>query len=161
MEATVRISSDSVLSEGARGRARLAGYFYNDRRGSGSGLDYNGHEGDVWAQVTLDLRSDGSLFSYAYIGPDTADGLDSIEEYLSEGFSTNAQLDTDYVMSLELTDDNLFILSFNGESITYQASGPRYPLSGEPYIGLTSRIYAGGTGGTLRLEWDDVFVLAP
>jgi hypothetical protein len=161
MEATVRISSTSTISSGSRGRARLSGYFYNDRRGAGSGLPYNGFEGDVWGQVTVDLRDDGSLFPHAFLGPDDATGSTSIDTFLSQTFSTAVQLDTDYVVSIEQTVDNRFIFTFNGESFSYQEVRPMYPLSDEPVKQLTARIYAGGNGGTLRAEWDDVYIKSP
>jgi hypothetical protein len=158
IETTVRISSDSVISVGARGKARLAGYFYNDRRGPGSGLPYNGVEGDVWGQVEVNLRDDGTLFAKAFLGPDDADGINSIATFLDQTFSTSVQFDTDYVMSIEQTADDRFILTFNGESFIYQETGPMYPISELSYQGFTARIYAGGTGGTLLVEWDDVYV---
>jgi hypothetical protein len=158
IETAVRISSDSVISVGARGKARLAGYFYNDRRGPGSGLPYNGVEGDVWGQVEVNLRDDGTLFAKAFLGPDDADGINSIATFLDQTFSTSVQFDTDYVMSIEQTADDRFILTFNGESFIYQETGPMYPISELSYQGFTARIYAGGTGGTLLVEWDDVYV---
>jgi len=161
MEATVRISSTSTISLGSRGRARLAGYFYNDRRGPGSGMPHNGYEGDVWGQIVIDLRDDGTLFSYAFLGPDDAAGSINIDTFLSEVFSTALQFDTDYVVSIEQTADNRFIFTLNGESFSYQEVGPMYPLSDEHSKQLTARIYAGGTGGTLRAEWDDVYIKSP
>jgi hypothetical protein len=158
METTVRISSNSVISDGARGKARLAGYFYNDRRGPGSGLLYNGYEGDVWGQVEVNLRDDGTLFAKAFLLSEEADGQATLETFLDQTFSTSVQFDTDYVMSIEETADDRFILTFNGESFIYQETGPMYPISDLPLQGLTARIYAGGTGGTLLVEWDDVYV---
>jgi len=159
METTVRISSDSVINVGARGKARLAGYFYNDRRGPGSGLLHNGYEGDVWAQVAVNLRDNGTLFARAFLGPDEADGQTTLATFLDQTFSTSVQFDTDYVMSIEQTADGRIILTFNGESFIYQETGPMYPISDLSYQGLTARIYAGGTGGTLLVEWDDVYVV--
>ena len=52
-EAKALIESGSQLSPGADGIARLQGYYYNDRRGPGSGQDYNGYEGDVFVQIRL------------------------------------------------------------------------------------------------------------
>jgi hypothetical protein len=158
METTVRISSDSVISDGARGKARLAGYFYNDRRGPGSGLLYNGYEGDVWGSVSVELLDDRTLVAKASLGPEDADGSIYIATFLDQTFSTSVQFDTDYVMSMEQTADGRFILTFNGEPFTYQETGPMYPLSEQPYQGLNARIYAGGSGGTLLVEWDDVYV---
>jgi len=161
MEATVRISSTSVITSGSRGRARLAGYFYNDRRGVGSGLPYNGFEGNVWGQVTVDLLDDGTLVARAFLGPDDATGSTSIDTFLADTFSTSVQLDTDYVISIEQTSDNRFIFTFNGESFTYQELGPMYPIFDQPDKQLAARIFAGGAGGTLIAEWDDVYIEAP
>jgi hypothetical protein len=158
METTVRISSDSVISEGARGKVRLAGRFYNDRRGPGSGLPYDGYEGDVWGGVTVELLDDRTLVAKGALGPEDADGSIYIDTFLDQTFSTSLQFDTDYVMSIEQTTDDRFILTFNGESFTYQETGPMYPLSEQPYQGLNAKVYAEGSGGTLLVEWDDVYV---
>ena len=158
METTVRISSDSVIDVGARGKVRLAGYFYNDRRGPGSGLPHNGYEGDVWGQVEVVLRDDGTLVARAILAPDEADGQTTLAIFLDQTFSTSVQFDTDYVMSIEQTADGRIILTFNGESFIFQETGPMYPISEQSYQGFTARIYAGGTGGTLLVEWDDVYV---
>jgi hypothetical protein len=65
VEASVRLESASQLSQGARGIARIQGYYYNDSRGTGSGLPHNGYEGNVFVQIRLQYDSDGSLKAIA------------------------------------------------------------------------------------------------
>ena len=160
MEATVRVTSTSVVTSGSRGRARMGGYFYNESRGPGSGLPYNGFEGDVWGHISVDLLDDGTLIAKAFIGPEDSTGT-TIANYLLETFITSVQLDTDYVMSIEQTEDNNFIFSFDGESFSYQELGSIYPVSLRPSKHLMARIYAGGAGGTVLIEWDDIYINAP
>jgi hypothetical protein len=113
----------------------------------------------VWGQVEINLQDDGTLDAGAFLGSEEADGQTTLETFLDQTFSTSVQFDTDYVMSIEQTADGRFILTFNGEPFTYQETGPMYPLSEQPYQGLNARIYAGGSGGTLLVEWDDVYVV--
>lgn len=160
IEAKVRIDSDTQLSDGARGIARLQGYFYNDSRGPGSGNDYNLYEGDIFAQIRLEYRSDGTLKAQAYVHrSDTAD--ESIFPNLfSHTFATPISLDRDYILSINFEDQKL-IFSCDGETTVYEITTPIYVPYGEHRL-LRSRLYLdSGETGYLKTQFDDVYIGYP
>jgi hypothetical protein len=63
----VTIDEDSFAQNGAKGRIRLEGNFYNDTHSGMSGDGYNGEEGQVWAQVYIDLYDDGTMAAKWYM----------------------------------------------------------------------------------------------
>jgi hypothetical protein len=63
IEAKVAINNGSV-SQGRVGIARIGSFFYNDKRGPGSGLNYNGYQDNVWASNSIVLDDTGKLSVY-------------------------------------------------------------------------------------------------
>jgi len=157
VQAKVRIESDSILSAGATGIFRIQGYFYNESRGPGSGLDYNAYEGDVFGQLRIELEDDGTLRARAMV--DRSDDADE-NNYtlrLSQDFLTGINLDTDYTVSIEYTGTAL-IFKCNDETITYTITTNQYTPYGE-HRSLRSRVYLDpGESGYLKTSVDEVYV---
>jgi hypothetical protein len=160
LEAKVRIDSDTQLSEGASCIARLQGYFYNDSKGPGSGNEYNIYEGDIFAQIRLEYRSDGTLNAQAYINrSDTADES-AFPNLFSHTFGTPISLDTDYILSINF-EGNKLLFSCDDETTVYTITTPIYPPYGE-HRGLRSRLYLDpGETGYLKTQFDDVYIIYP
>ena len=161
LEANVSVSNSSVLSGGAFGRARICGYFYNESRGPGSGYDYNGREGDVFAQVALELYEDSGLKLGAICRADrsNADGSVYTEVLATTVLFTNLSFNTEYTLSIKFTDTSL-IFRCNGEIYTHNITTPVYEPSAYGRV-LSSRIYSGASGsGYLKAYFDDVYIEA-
>jgi len=161
LEATVTVKSDSWVSSGARGEARIAGYFYNENRGPGSGQDYNRYQGNVRAQIRIWLRDDSSLEAVAQvnnlIGPDESN-LDHWGFLFRYPFTTPISFDTPYTLSIEFTEDSMFWFECNGETTSYTIDTPTYPPYNENRF-LQSRIQADPSeSGYMKAEFDDVYV---
>ena len=157
VEATVRIDSDSVMPAGGWGFIRIQGYFYNERRGPGSGLDHNRYEGDVFADVRLRWFDDGSLGAQAYIG--RSDNADESEwsDIAIYNFSTPIDFDTDYRLSIEYRNNQL-VFGCNDETYSYPIATPEYPAYDE-HRQLRSRVYLDpGEYGYIKTSVDDVYV---
>ena len=102
--AKVRVESGSRHFGGSSGRARLAGFYYNDSRGPGSGQNYNGYEGDVWAQVLLYFEGNGKIAALAKVVR-TEDENDTVWTTLfSQEFATVINFDTEYRLSMEFSN---------------------------------------------------------
>ena len=159
LEANVSVSISSALSGGAFGRARLGGYFYNESRGPGSGYDYNGREGDVWAQVALEFYEDSGLKLRAICRADRSNADESVwtEVLGTTVLFTNLSFDTEYTLSIKFTDTSL-IFRCNGEIYTHNIGTPVYEPS-EPVRQLSSKMYSSETGaGYLKAYFDNVYV---
>ena len=65
LEAKVTVKSGSWVSPGVEGRAEIAGTYYNDSRGPGSGEEYNGDEGNVGAWNWIEIDYNGNLKAVA------------------------------------------------------------------------------------------------
>ncbi len=156
-EATTRIESATQLSDGAIAVARLQGYFYNDSRGPGSGNSYNAYQGDIFVQVRLQYRSDGTLNAQAFVDRASEPDESSYTSLFSHTFATPISLDTDYVLSINFVKNKL-IFKCNEESIVYTITTPMYPPYGE-HRGLRSRLYLdSGEYGYLKTQFDNVYV---
>ena len=131
IEARVSISSNSLLDPGIRGRIRLTGYAYNEKRDGGMvALPYNGCEDEVWVQVQINLEN-GELNAYADAGPETASC--EIETYLiSETFRTPLAFDTEYLLWIE-RNGNILTLGLDNEQFSHNIQTPIYPPS--PQLG--------------------------
>ncbi len=157
VEAKVRIDSGSVLSSGAWGVIRIKGYFYNESRGPGSGLDHNEFQGDVYADVRLQWFDNGSLGARAYVGRSDSDDENEWSDLSNHDFLTPITFDTDYTLSIEYTGNQL-IFKCNGESYTYTIATPQYPAFGE-HRQIRSRVYLDpGEYGYIKAMVDDVYV---
>ncbi len=159
-EAKVRIDSDTQLSAGASCIARLQGYYYNDSRGPGSGQEYNRNEGDVFAQLKLTYRSDGSLGATTTVERSTKADESNFSYLFYNEFRTPISLNTDHILSINF-EKNKIIFSCDGETIVYNITTPVYPPYGEHRL-LKSRLYlASGQTGYLKTQFDDVYIGYP
>jgi hypothetical protein len=157
IEAKVRIDSDSVLSDGADGIGRLQGYYYNESRGPGSGQDYNLNEKDVFAQIRLRYRSDGTRSADALIHRSDEADESSWTELLNHTFSTPISLDTYYTLSIRFEGKKL-IFGCAGETAEYNITTETYPPYGK-HRQLKSRVYLDqGETGYIKVRFDDVYI---
>ncbi len=157
IETKARIESSSQLSPGAYGIFRIQGYYYNESRGPGSGQDHNGYEGDVFAQLRLEMEDDRSLRARALV--DRSDDADenTWTSLFSQDFVSAITLDTDQIISIEYTGSSL-IYKCNGETITYTITTDQYTPYGE-HRALRSRVYLDpGESGYIKAQLDDVYV---
>ena len=165
IEARVAISSDSQLEPGLRGRARLNGYAYNERRDGGTdALPYDGCDGDVWVQVEIDLK-DGGLYATAFAGPETS-VCDTERSLISETFTRLLQFDTEYLLWIERDGEKL-MLGLDDEVYEHTITTPIYPPSpsaGNGFRRLSARIQGtstsdpAGADGVFEMLVDNVYV---
>jgi hypothetical protein len=126
MKANISVDSDSYIPESAWAHIRMKGEFYNDTRGPGSGLEYNGNEGDVRAEIMINYDGDNALLARAQVWRfDEADPNGSHTTFFSQDFTTPITVDTEYELSIEFTGTS-FIFKCNSETFTHQVSGPTY-----------------------------------
>src|SRR5690606_5200610 len=85
--ASIGILSTSDLPIGTRGRARLDGYWYNQQVDPNVG-NYNGTEGNVWAQVVVEQVENGTMRATAYVELSTAADHSTWSELAFHVFST-------------------------------------------------------------------------
>ena len=165
IEAQVSISSDSMLDAGLRGRARLNGYAYNERRDGGvSTLPYDGCDGDVYVQVEIDLK-DGGLYATAFAGSETP-ACDTDETLIFETFTKLLEFDTQYLLWIERDGENL-LLGLDDEEYRHTITTPIYPPSPSADNGfrrLSARIQGtstsdlAGADGVFEMLVDNVYV---
>ena len=156
-ESKVRIESGSVLSTGARGIARMQGYYYNDSRGPGSGQDYNQYEDNVFVQVLLQLEDNGDRKALAWVGRSNDANETTFTALFSQFFSTLINFDTDYTFSIEFRE-SMLIFKCNDETLLYKITTPIYTPFGEQRR-LRSRVYLDpGESGYIKAQFDDVYV---
>ncbi len=157
VEAKIRIESDSVVSPGAWGLVRIQGYYYNEIRGSGSGLEHNGSQGDVFADIRLRLDDDGALRAMAYVGrSDSADESEWSDIHIHY-FSTPISFDIDYRLSIEYANNQL-VFKCDDESHIYTISTAQYPAFGE-HRHLRTRLFLdSGESGYIKALVDEVYV---
>jgi hypothetical protein len=161
LEATVTVESGSIVSTGATAIARIAGDYYNDSRGPGSGMPYNGSERDVWVDNRIVLNDTGNLSAVCFIWRvDTPDPWGTGTELFSQTYSTPINFDTAYTLSIEYTGSQI-IFALNGESYTYDILTPTYLPSPGRSRQLRSRVYADPGDpvetGYMKVRFDDVY----
>ena len=100
LEAKVAILSGSQLPAGVGGHARLGGKYYNDSRGPGSGIPYNGSEGDVWAETRLVLSNNNLIAHCQVFRSDTPD-WSNVTVLFNQVFAILIEFDTEYTLSIE------------------------------------------------------------
>jgi hypothetical protein len=164
IEAKVSISSNSLLQPGLRGRIRLNGYAYNEKRDGGIvALPYNGCEDEVWVQVQINLK-DGALWATAGAGPETVD-CDTKTTLISETFNKPIIFDTEYLLWIERFGNTL-TLGLDNEAYTHTIQTPIYPPS--PALGYrrlnariqgTSTSNSAGADGIFEALIDDVRIV--
>ncbi len=160
LEAKVRIESDTQLSVGASGIARLGGYYYNETRGTGSGVDYNRYEGDVFAQIRLWYDSEGSTQAQAWIGRSDDADENNFTELFWHTFSTPVQLDTYYVLSITYENDQI-IFQCEDELAVFNIQTNAYPPYGM-HRQLRTWLFAdSGESGNFKASYDDIYIADP
>lgn len=158
IETRARISSDSVLSPGAWGVARVWGYYYNATHGPGSGLDYNRFEGDIFAEADIQVDSQGNLKSRAYISRADDEDFSSDTVLLNEDFPTPIRLDTDYVLSIRF-EDNQLIFKCDNDTLIFPITGPRYHPYGKYRRAVQTKSFLdSGEYAYMKAFFDDVRV---
>lgn len=103
LESTVRVDSGSWINEGGEGRAKIAGYFYNESHEPGS---YNDTEGDAWADLALCLRGmpGGSVSLVANAKIEIWAAGDVFDRrVLWQDFSMPLAFDRDYTLSIDVS----------------------------------------------------------
>ena len=158
LEAKVTVESGSQVSLGATGIARIAGEYYNDSRGPGSGQAYNGYEGDVWVDNRITLDDAGTLKARCFASRfDTFDDWGPSTTLFDQDFTTPIAFDTEYTLSIEFTGSKL-IFKCNGEEYQYNIATPTYPPHEGQHRQLKSRVYADpGESGYMKATFDDVY----
>jgi len=161
VEANVLVKEVSEVFSRAVGRIRIDGYYFNDTHAPG---EYNGYEGNVWAQVYIDLFDDGFLRAAGYVGKSmNADETDWADLYWEE-FSLPIRTDREYILGIHYTGahfvfkckDNL-TLEEQYKTYTIPASN-QYPAY-DQYTALRARTYGNGIGdGYMKVQVDDVHV---
>ena len=132
LESKVAIQTGSEIPDGVYGYSGVRGFFYNDSRGPGSGLPYNGNEGDVVAANRLVMGADGGLHAQCYaVRYNTADASENTDLFWHT-FETAIDYDTDYSLSIDLRN-TMFIFKCNNEIFQYNITTPQY----EPSTGKT------------------------
>ena len=123
-EARVSVSSNSSLEPGARGRIRLNGYSYNERRDGGvTALPYDVCDDEVWVQVQINLLN-GELWASADSQVETVD-CDTKRTLISERFSQAIAFDTEYLLWFERVGNTL-TLGLDTETFSHTIDTPIY-----------------------------------
>lgn len=157
LEAIAHIQSDSTISAGASGGFFLQGVYYNTSRGPGSGMDYNGLEDDVLLRISLDMQDDNSLRGRASVlryGNVTGTDVALIWE---ETFTMLVSFDTDYTISIDFTDSQIFF-KLNEETITYTITSTVYGPSESSRKLVTALDLSPGQTGYIKTQIDAVYV---
>jgi hypothetical protein len=157
LEAKVRIESDTQLSVGASGIARLGGYYYNESRGPGSGVDYNRYEGDVFALIRLRYDSDGTIQAQAWIGRSDDADENNFTDLFWHVFSTPIELDTYYVLSISY-ENNQIIFQCEDEQVVFNIQTETYPPYGIHRQLRTWLRADSGESGYFKASYDDIYV---
>ena len=156
LEAKVNIKSSSWISEEAMGRARIAGWYYNESNGPGSGYYYSQYLGNVLARNWIVLDHNDNLKAVASVTRFNAPDFSSYSELFHKEFTTPIKFNTDYALSIEFTGSSL-IFKCNDESASYQITTNVY----DPYDKsrwLESRVDVdSGKSGYIKVNFDDVY----
>ncbi|MCP4624908.1 MAG: hypothetical protein GY850_15490 [bacterium] len=155
--AKVTVESGSRHFDGSSGRARLAGFYYNDSRGPDSGQEYNGYEGNVWAQVVLHIDDTGNLSSVAKVIRAEDSNHNTWSTLFKQIFATEINFDTEYLLSIEFVNSQ-FIFKCNNETLTYPVTTPMYDAYNRGHNLVSKAKYGTGGTGCFKARFDDVYV---
>ncbi len=158
IEAKVTVNSESRVSDGAVGRARISGYLYNDTYGPDSPFYFSGI-GNVYAKVFIEFDEDGMLFARCTAERSMNSELTELQEIFSGNFTTPIAFDDAYTLSIGLTDTDL-IFSCNDEVVSYRINTPIYPLYQPLNLSSVADSTTGGSSCMIA-EFDDVYLADP
>lgn len=151
-------SATNIPNNEHRARVRLEGQWFNDTY---PGEPYNDVEGDVFANVSIELRN-GALRAVASVWRENADFAGGTD-LMFEVFDSTVVADEDYTMYIERDEATKQLrFHFNGETKVYQAMD-MYPVSpNNHYRALAVRIKdfsgaANAAEGYVEARFDDVF----
>ena len=161
IEATVTVKSTSWINSGAKGRTRIDGFFYNDTY---QPSQYNGREGDVWAQVYIDYYDNGTIEAKCFAERVMDANNTQQQQLFFQVFTIPIIFDRPYTLSLRFTGTKFIFtctdtVTETEESIEYQITTPAYEPSTNS-LRLLSRVYGYGFSGYMAVEFDDVYVEA-
>ena len=167
IEALFSISSDSDLDPGMRGRARLNGYVYNERRDGGlRALPYDGCDGDVWVEVEIQLQ--GALSASALARSELSNCGDTDTILISQTFTKLLAFDTEYLLWIE-RDGNRLRLGLDDEMVERAIVTPTYapsPAAGKGFRRISSRVQGtqtsqlNGADGVFEMLVDNVYIVS-
>ena len=158
--AVVRVDSGSLLDAGATGIARIGGYFYNDCRGIVSNWSYLRQYGDVWVENRLILDDTGNLMVRAGVYHTNNSDFSSVYTWYEFIYAANLSLDTDYLMSIELSGTTL-TFTCGANTTTYMITTDINPPYSRSNV-LTSRVYLDpGECGYMKATFDNVMFSRP
>ena len=154
LEAKVAVNDGSV-SQGRNGSARINTYFYNEKRGPGSGLYYNEYQDNVWIQNRLNLDETGKLVAQALAWRSDAPDESTGTLLFLEDFKSPIELGKEYTLSIMFKDSRI-IYKCNNETIIYNIQTPTYDPYDKHYY-LQSRVYNGDQQcGFIDTTFDDI-----
>ena len=157
-EAKVLVEGGSKLSSGAGGAARVAGWYYNEKRGPESGIPYDGNKDDVWVDIRLSLDSNNNLTANCFIWrSDSPDGSGPGTFLFDQPFSNLIAFDTMHTLSIKQVGKK-FTFRCNNETYEYMVTTNMFEPSDGQYRQLLTRVYADpGQSGYMMARFDDVF----
>lgn len=158
IEAKARVSSDSVFSPGGWGVARLRGTFYNAERGPGSGLEYNGFQGDVIFFLNLQMDSDNEMQARVWVNQMLDENGSTYTRVYEAEFPNAIYPDTDYFLSARF-ENNQLIFKCDDQTLINEIDTPKYhPYQANPRILATKLFLESGESGYIKAFFDDVRV---
>lgn len=156
----------SSFALNSRIRFRLDANFYNDTYSGMPGLEYNGEEGNAWAQVYIDLDPDGSMAAKCYMA--RAERVDGQIQYPDVFYQEFTDFSGDhairkgvpYRLGIQFTGTRMIFscseLDVSGNPVLTQTreheiQTPAYPLEWE-WAEISTRAYefSGGDGTTVH-----------
>ncbi|THB81343.1 MAG: hypothetical protein D3926_02595 [Desulfobacteraceae bacterium] len=155
VEASVRVDSGSIVSSGARGIVRIAGYYYNE-----DGAPYNGRENDVWVDLRITLNNDGSLRASCFLSKSGDPNGSTWTDLWGEDFYQYLSFDTDYTLSIEKRGSE-FIFRIGDEVKVYNVQTVMHAPSSQ-HRQIRTRVYADpGATGYMKARIDNVYTEPP
>lgn len=149
--------NDGNISQGRIGYARMGSYFYNEKRGPGSGLDYNGYQDNVFSSIRIRLDENGILKAYALAWRSDHPEEEYGTTLLSEAFDLPIEFGKEYLLSIRFTGSEI-IYKCNSETIVYNIQNPTYESYDKNYY-LNSRVLNGDQQcGFIDATFDDIAI---
>ena len=151
----VSISNSSFTIGDSSVAVKVGGIYYNDTYDVSS--FYNEWEGNIYADIRLQLTPDGYLYARAVVVRYNNSNGSSKTTLFARAFSQAISFNTEYELSIELRGSS-FIFKCNEETINYQISTPIHP-SNKLNRGLIAMVYADeGESGYVKGSFDDVCI---